>query len=192
MGPYGQWSSVAPDFPPTQTFVARATGGALTYTGRLYPADSTENRVFITVPLSPPAVLNSLPIVSSNPGPSGVNPNPNGAWFIANEWYKQTYYAVSQGYVPGGVAAGNPATCSTSTTPRCLTVGNLPTTPANNKQAILVLAGRALNGSARPSGIANYLEGANLSAANDTAPFVYEHRTGVPTAINDRVVVVSP
>jgi hypothetical protein len=57
---------------------------------------------------------------------------------------------------------------------------------------ILVLAGRALNGSPRPSGIANYLEGTNLTAANDTTPYVYEHRAGVPTAINDRVVVVSP
>jgi hypothetical protein len=191
VSPYGQWSFVAPFFPPTQTYVAKATRGALTYTGRLQPADATNNRVFITVPLPTPAVLNSLPIVSSNPGPGGANPNPSGAWFIANQWYKQTYYAVSAGYVPGAVAVGSSAACTTSATPRCLTVGNLPT-PTNNKQAILVLAGRALNGSSRPSGIANYLEGANLTAANDITPFVYEHRAGAPTTINDRVVVVSP
>jgi hypothetical protein len=194
-GPYGQWSSVAPDFPPTRTFVARAAGGALTYTGRLYPAGSTEGRVTITVPLPPPAVLNYLPIISDNPGPPVgplANPNPNGAWFIANQWYKQTYYAVSPGYAPGGVAVGSSAACSPlPATPSCLRVNNLPA-PSNNKGAILVLAGRSLNGSPRPPGIANYLESANLTAANDTTPFVYEHRAGVPTAINDRVVIVSP
>jgi hypothetical protein len=186
-GSYGQWSFVTPDFPPTRTFVARAPGGALTYTGRLFPADSTNNRVFITVSLPSPAVLNYLPIISGDPGT-----NPNGAWFIANQWYKQTYYAVSPGFAAGGVPVGSPAACSPlPATPSCLKVNNLPA-PADNKGAILVLAGRALSGSPRPSGIANYLESANLAAANDTTPFVYEHRAGVPTAINDRVVVVSP
>ena len=195
-GPYGQWSSVLPDFPPTRTFVARAAGGALTYTGRLRPAGSTEGRVTITVPLPPPAVLNFLLIISDNPGPPVGPPadaNPNGAWFIANQWYKQTYYAVSPGYAPGGVAVGSSAACSPlPATPSCLKVNNLLPAPSNNKGAILVLAGRSLNGSPRPPGIANYLESANLTAANDTTPFVYEHRAGVPTAINDRVVVVSP
>jgi hypothetical protein len=70
-----------------------------------------------------------------------------------------------------------------------LTVNNL-TSPNNNKQAILVFAGRALNGTLRPSAaVANYLENANLSAATT---YVYEHRAGVPTSINDRVVVVAP
>jgi hypothetical protein len=189
---WGQWSFVAPYFPPTQTYVAKATGGALTYTGRLQPAGATNNKVFITVPLPPPAVLNSLLVVSGNAGPGGANPNPSGAWFIKNEWYKQTYYAVSPGYSPGGVPVGSLANCNPlPATPSCLKVNNLPA-PSDNKGVILVLAGRALNGSSRPSGIANYLEGANLTAANDTTPFVYEHRTGVPTAINDRVVVVSP
>jgi hypothetical protein len=189
---YGQWSFVAPYFPPTRTFVARAAGGALTYTGRLQPAASNGRQVTITVLLPSPAT-NYLPVVSGNPGPGGVNPNPNGAWFIANQWYKQTYYAVSPGYAPGGVPLNSPATCSPlPATPACLRVNNLPA-PFNDKGVILVLAGRALNGSSRPSGtIANYLEGANLSAANDTTPYVYEHRAGIPTAINDRVVVVSP
>jgi len=186
-GPYGQWSFVAPDFPPTRIFVARSAAGALTYTGRLQPAGSNGNRVTITVPLPSPGVLNYLPIISGNSGT-----NPNGAWFIANEWYKQTYYAISPGYSPGGVAVGSLATCSPlPATPSCLKVNNLPA-PSNNKGAILVLAGRSLNGNPRPSAIANYLESANLAAANDTTPFVYEHRAGVPTAINDRVVVVAP
>jgi len=195
----GQWSFVSPPTPPTQqTFVARPNGGALTYIGRLQPAGNTGGRVTITVPLPSPAV-NYLPIVSDNPGPPVVvstpNPNPSGAWFIANQWYKQTYYAVSPGYAPGGVPLNTSATCSplpvTPPTPPCLKVNNLPS-PSDNKAVILVLAGRALNGSSRPSGIVNYLEGANLTAANDSPPYVYEHRAGAPTAINDRVVVVSP
>jgi len=69
-----------------------------------------------------------------------------------------------------------------------LKVNNLPS-PTNNKRAILVFAGRALNGSTRPSGtLGDYLEGQNSTPAD----FIYEHRKGVPTTINDRVVVVSP
>jgi hypothetical protein len=67
------------------------------------------------------------------------------------------------------------------------------TPPSNNKRAVLVLAGRALNGAARPtSSLADYFENANLTAANGATPYVYENRVGAPTSINDRVVVVSP
>jgi hypothetical protein len=188
-GPYGQWSFVAPDFPPTETFAARAAGGAVTYTGRLYPAGAEGGRVTITVPLPPAASTNYLPIVSGNPGPAGINPNPNGAWFIANQWYKQTYYAVSPGFAPGGVPLASPATCSPlPATPSCLKVSNLPA-PFDDKRVILVLAGRALDGQIHPSGIlGDYLEGQNATPAD----LIFEHRAGNPTTINDRVVVVSP
>ena len=79
--------------------------------------------------------------------------------------------------------------------PASCTPGNPSADPCStvNKQALLILAGRALNGVLRPTGnVADYLENANLTAANGTTPFVYEHRAGVPTAINDRVVVISP
>jgi hypothetical protein len=57
-------------------------------------------------------------------------------------------------------------------------------------QAVLVLAGRSLNGTARPSSvISDYLEGANRTGSGT---YTYEHRSGVPTSINDRVVVISP
>jgi hypothetical protein len=121
---------------------------------------------------------------------SGGTASSTAAWFIANEWFRQLYYAVSPGYLPGGGAC-NPL----PGTPSCLTVNKLPPSYAtsNDKLAILVLAGRALNGSSRPSGTpANYFENANLSAAQGTTPYVYEHRAGGPTSINDRVVVVSP
>jgi hypothetical protein len=79
-------------------------------------------------------------------------------------------------------------------------VKNLPpyysSANAANEQAILVLAGRALNNQNRPPfatlTVSDYLEGANQTAALGTTPYVYEHRAGIPTSINDRVVVVSP
>ena len=112
---------------------------------------------------------------------SGGTASSLAAWFIANRWYRQTYYAVAQGYVPGGIGS-----CTAGGT--CLTVNNLPA-PFNNKRLILVFAGRALDGSTRPTNnLANYFEGENFTP-ND---LIFEHRSGVPTAINDRVVIVSP
>ena len=182
--PYGWWSMVG-SFAPTLTFVAQAGGGALTYTGRLQNAGSMNNQAKITVPL--PAAPGYLPRLT-NPSTT----NPNIAWFLLNQWYRQTYYAMSPGFAPGGVVSGNPAACNPLPgTPSCLTVNNLPPSfvQKNDKQAILVFAGRALNGSTRPSGtLADYLEGQNSTQAD----FIYEHRVGAPTTINDRVVVVSP
>jgi len=173
--PYGQFSAVG-SVAPTTTFVTQtavvAETGVLVYTGRLQNAASMSGGVTITIPLATPKYL---PIVSGNPAV-----NPNGAWFISNQWYRQTYYAVSQNYLTG---ASPPCTAGTT----CLTVNNLPT-PNNNKQAILVFAGRALDGQTRPSGtLANYLEGQNA-----TPDLTFEHRSGTATSINDRVVVVSP
>jgi hypothetical protein len=115
--------------------------------------------------------------------------DPAAGWFIANEWYRQTYYAVSPGYLPG--AAGNCAPLPGL--PSCLTVKNLSPTYAttDDKRAILILAGLSLNGAPRPSSfLRDYLEGANATFAAN--PYVFENRLGVPTSINDRVVVVSP
>jgi len=183
--PFGWWSNAsfggAPVLTPTLTFVAQPGGGALTYTGRLQNAQQMKNQATITFPLpAPPGYLPGLT-------------DPKITWFLANQWYRQTYYAVSPGFAPGGVPSGNDAACSPlPATPPCLTVNNLPA-PKDDKQAILMLAGRALNGSPRlapTTTIADYLENANLAAALGTTPFVYEHRPGTPTAINDRVVVV--
>jgi hypothetical protein len=110
----------------------------------------------------------------------------NAGWFITNEWYRQTYYAVSPGHLPGGGAS-----CTALGTPSCLTVNNLPTSYAqiNDKRAVLILAGRALNGSSRPSAtLSNYLEGENLTPAD----FIFTYQAGVSTSANDRVIVVAP
>ncbi len=120
------------------------------------------------------------PLISPTDGIAG--------WFTTNNWHLDTYYAVSPGYAPGGGGA-----CSTSAPPKCLTVNNLNTTPTNNKDAILILAGRSLAGTARPNAtLGDYLEGQNAS----TGDYVFEHGLGKVTgsggAINDRVVVVAP
>lgn len=169
---YGQWSNT---LQPTGATFSTQTG-VVTYTGRLRPSDSVGNQVTITVP---------LPAANYLPGLTG----PGIAWFISNQWYRQTYYAVSPGWVPGAGGTCNPL----PGTPSCLTVNKLPPSyaTANDKQAILVLAGRALQGTRPSSNPADYLEGANLTAATG-ATFTYEHRAGTPTSINDRVVVISP
>lgn len=184
--PYGQFSLYG-SVVPTSSFVTQtavvAETGVLVYTGRLQNADSMNGGVTITIPLPTPKYLFD----------PAVNPN-NASWFISNQWYRDAYYAVSPGYVSGGVPVGNPATCSPlPATPSCLTVKNLPAV-TNDKRAIIVLAGRQLNGTTRPlsGNPVDYFENANLTAANGTTPFVYEHRAGAPTSINDRVVVVSP
>lgn len=182
---FGYWSPVPPPPPfpnaiPTVTNTVFPSGdGTVVFTGRLQnngaPPGGTGGKVTITITLNYEPFTNPL--------------DPNVGWFVRNEWYRQTYYAVSQGFLPGGGGACNPPAIFA-----CLTVNNLRPSYAtsNDKQAIVVLAGRSLNGNARPSAtLADYFENANLIAANG-ATLVYENRAGVPTTINDRVVVVSP
>jgi hypothetical protein len=186
----GQWSWSRPPDPGVTSFfqpfvdfnaASPSDGSAIvSFTGRLHNAAGVGNRITITI--SAPTTYDTI-----TSGDWGVSPDT--AWFVANEWFRQTYYAVSPGFLPaGGNACTNP--------PPCLQVSNLRpsyTPPSNNKRAVLVLAGRALNGAARPtSSLADYFENANLTAANGATPYVYENRVGAPTSINDRVVVISP
>jgi hypothetical protein len=67
-------------------------------------------------------------------------------WFVKNEWYKLVYYAAAQNITAAGLPT--PA-CTTGT--NCLTVTN--TTPANNKRALLILAGRSMSNAARPNAL---------------------------------------
>jgi hypothetical protein len=174
--PYGHWSSVG-SVVPSLTFAAEAGGVALVYIGRLQNAPEMVNAATITFQLpAPPGYLPRL----TNPRTT----NPNIAWYLFNQWYRQTYYAMSSGVAPGGGGTCNPPPGA----PTCLTVNNLSGT-TNNKQAILILAGRALDGQSHPNAtLSNYLEGQNATPAD----LIFENRAGVPTTINDRVVVVSP
>ncbi len=89
-------------------------------------------------------------------------------WFVRNEWYRLVYYATAQTFTAAQLPTA-PA-CANGTT--CLTVSNL--SPSNNKRALLVLAGRSLNGVARPSAtLSDYFEFGNAAAS-------YERQTITP------------
>lgn len=102
--------------------------------------------------------------------------DPTTGWFVRNEWYRLLYYTLAPNYAPGGSLA-----CTTGTS--CLTVTNL--TPAGAQRSLLILAGRSVNGTARPnSTLANYLEG-----GNETSNYV-KKAVSSSSKYNDRFVVV--
>jgi hypothetical protein len=76
-------------------------------------------------------------------------------WFMRNEWYRLLYYVVASGHT----AASAPApACTTAGT--CLSATNV--VPGGSQRALLVLAGRAINGASRPSAnLGDYLEFGN-------------------------------
>jgi len=178
--PYGYWSSASGAPAPTRSFSTPA--GTLTYTGRLQNAGSMNNRAIISIDLPTPQYLQRLT-------------NGSLTWYLSNQWYRVTYYAIADGTKWGGGGGCGAA---------CLTVNNIAGT-TNNKRAILILAGRALDLQTRPNAsIANYLEGQNATIPASSNLF-FEHRaggTGIVTtpppgppsikSINDRVVVVAP
>jgi len=123
----------------------------------------------------------TIPTVVSNPLTSSSDST--SGWFIKNEWYRQTYYAVAPGYLPGGGSSCTPGT-------NCLTVNNLPSsyTTANDKRAVLIFAGRALTGTRPSSSLADYLEGENQTPSDRT----FTHRSGTAATLNDYAIVIAP
>lgn len=120
----------------------------------------------------------------------------DAGFFIRNEWYRQLYYAVSPGYLPGAGASCTvrPALPGVPAADSCLMVNDLPSRYSANddKRAILILMGRSLNGSARPSSsLGNYLEGTNATALSSPL-YVFQHREIPSASINDKVIVVCP
>jgi len=128
------------------------------------------------------------PVIASN---VSTSTDVTAGWFVQQQWYRQTYYAISSGYSPGGSA-----NCVVGAT--CLTVANLPSpyTTINNKGAILIFMGRSLNGTARPSStLTDYLEGENGTPADNSFVHFRTANTaigGANTLTNDRVVVLAP
>jgi hypothetical protein len=143
----------------TVTYVGRPPTGCIFGTGNFV----------VTIPFPPLSAITS-------------STDPYAGWFMANQWYKQTYYAASSAHELGGSGS-----CVPGGTPACITVNNFNGT-TNNKRVILLLAGRSINGTTRPSGVlADYLESQNGSILD----YVFETNRPSPT-FNDRVVVVSP
>jgi hypothetical protein len=115
---------------------------------------------------------------SSPPGP------PASAWFARNRWHELVYYAVAPGYT---AAAAAPRACTTGTT--CLSVLNVA--PGGAQRAILVLAGRSINGSARPSPtLGDYLEFGNAAGAFERQAVSSAVDPVAKKPFNDRVVKV--
>jgi hypothetical protein len=105
-------------------------------------------------------------------------------WYLRNRWHEVSYYAVASGYTPAGL--GTPS-CTTGT--NCLSVANV--TPSGAQRAMLILTGRSINGTARPSGtLANYLEFGNASAAFERQPVSTAATPTLKNPFNDRIVVV--
>jgi len=109
--------------------------------------------------------------------------NTTTGWFVRNEWYRVLYYAT----VAGHTASVLPSAPGCTTVTSCLSVANVPTPGVTDgkERAILILAGRSVNGTARPSAtLANYLEG-----GNQTNNYVRKSVSN-STPFNDRIVVV--
>jgi hypothetical protein len=130
-----------------------ALGSALC--GIALPLFNTCKTETISIPMN--AVLVDHPFLDSTITGAGAT-----GWFIRNKWHELTYYAVASGFTPAVLPAA-PA-CSDVAVVTCLTITNL--TPTSKQRAILILAGRSINGSVRPSAtLADYLEFGNATAA---------------------------
>jgi hypothetical protein len=113
--------------------------------------------------------------------------DPNDAvtgWFVRNEWFRLLYYAAAQMSTADGALPNVGCTSSSN----CLRLMTWPgATPAWDKRALLVLAGRALASQTRPStSPVNYVE-----LQNNDGDTVYEQRpVSRASQFTDRVVVV--
>jgi len=127
----------------------------------------------------------SMPIALLADHPVLNSTDPVTGWFMRNEWYRVLYYAAAQTTTPAALPAAPACTAGTN----CVTVSNL--TPANNKRAILILTGRSINGSGRPSGtLADYLEFGNATGAYERQPVSTAVAPALKKPFNDRIVVV--
>ena len=127
----------------------------------------------------------SMPIALLADHPVLNSTDPVTGWFMRNEWYRVLYYAAAQTTTPAALPTAPACTPGTN----CVTVSNLA--PADNKRAILILTGRSINGSARPSGtLADYLEFGNAAGNFERQPVSTAVDAAVKKPFNDRIVVV--
>ena len=106
-------------------------------------------------------------------------------WFVRNEWYRLLYYVVAGGHT----AAALPTAPACTTGTNCLTVANV--SPSGAQRAFLILAGRSINGSARPSStLGDYLDFGNATAAYERQTVSRAIDAAAKRPFNDRVLVV--
>ena len=111
--------------------------------------------------------------------------DPTFGWFVRNKWHELTYYVVTPNYTPSVLPGMPPAPCSGG----CITVSNV--SPAGGQRALLILAGRSINGSARPSAtLGDYLEFGNATGSFERQTVSTVNQPALKRAFNDRIVVV--
>jgi hypothetical protein len=119
--------------------------------GLLFPCTAGHTRT-VTVPIT---------IFPEHPF---VNPTTADAWYwyLANNWHQVSYYAVAPNHVPGGSRD-----CVNPGYANCLNVNFDVGTSLTNKQAVLVLAGRSLQGTIGSNRvIGDFIDAPNVSFAS--------------------------
>jgi hypothetical protein len=170
---------------PTQTFSPLTANLSFTFNGTLPPIG---NGVTTSVTVT-------FPLYSAQTRFAQSPTNVDTSWFFDNEWYRNTLYAIVRQRLPSGSGAACSPAPAPPTPPAlddCLTVVNPPIAGVpNDKEVVLVLAGRSANGVARPTAVrADYFELENDEVAGPTLR-VFERRPR-SSVINDKVVVVAP
>ena len=178
--PAGSFTLVSSNTPLTATGAAAAdirgnlpsdTCWAWIILGILFPCTSG-GTVIVNVP------------ITIFPEHAFVNPTTASAWYwyLANNWHQVSYYAVAPNHVPGGSRG-----CVNPGYVNCLNVNFDVGTSLSNKQALLVLAGRSLNGTAGSNrAIGDFLDTAENTNFNST----FEQKRFGKT-FNDRFVGIN-
>jgi len=145
---------------------------------------NVSNTKTVTVPIT---LLADHPLLDSA--------NSNYGWFTRNKWHELTYYAIASGYSPAILPSQQPVCPAPVVLPNlpaatnCLTVTNV--TPNAGQRAILILAGRSINGSTRPSStISDYLEFGNATASYEKHTVSRANAPTLKKPFNDRIIVV--
>ena len=144
----------------------------------LLPLHATQNTVTVTFPSLADALVQgtqlSANVLASSPPPySLLNPPPNQPhyWFIQNEWYRYTYYAIA----PAVSAASASPACTNPGD--CIVVSGFPSAngSANDKRFVLAVMGPAVTGQTRGTSAAmnQYVEGQN-AVTGSPRTFAYQ------------------
>lgn len=112
-------------------------------------------------------------------------------WFVRNQWHRLVYYKPAVGAATGHTAAflPTPSCTDSGVNPTCITVANV--TPAGKQRAILILAGRSVNGMPRPSSmLGDYLEFGNATEAYERRTVNASNAVAPAQRFNDRIIVI--
>ncbi|XVO23377.1 MAG: hypothetical protein HEQ15_13490 [Betaproteobacteria bacterium] len=140
----------------------------------------TINDTITNAPLSPvSASYNVYPGNSASVTLNNMRYQPlMASWFYDNEWYKQSFYAVANSSAP-------------ATTTNCASASTLTVGSTTGVQALVMLSGKSLTNSVRPSLPAgDYLELKNSTSSTDC---LFEDKNrALASTYNDQTVVVAP